>query len=236
MKHLFVRNTFFAVAILVLPGCMILNATLGVVGLVSTGPLQYAGTAYTVGEYTYEFAVNDKSPQTVFQDKMNWLLGPTPASPPENKKIRKSPPLSPEAPLHKPPAVISSSNSLLFTPPSLALPVSLRNEPTNHTQIISTHNTDSKMMTKDERSVLQKVPESVIQKPRDTPPSHRTFMRRPLNPLFEKINKLEHCLALAERVVRLEPEHGVRLSVNAPNEKHPRSGVNGSGVVRYHLE
>jgi hypothetical protein len=45
----------------------------GVLGLVTSGPAQYAGTAYTVGEYTYEYAVNGKTPDTVLGEKFAWL-------------------------------------------------------------------------------------------------------------------------------------------------------------------
>jgi hypothetical protein len=56
-----------------LAGCLAVNAVLGVIGLVASGPIQYAGTAYTVGEYTYEYAVNDKTPDVVLGEKIAWL-------------------------------------------------------------------------------------------------------------------------------------------------------------------
>ena len=76
-----VCNCLFVAALVALPGCLAVNAMFGVLGLVTSGPVQYAGTAYTVGEYTYEYAVNGKTPDTVLGEKLAWLTGDEPQSP-----------------------------------------------------------------------------------------------------------------------------------------------------------
>jgi hypothetical protein len=47
---------------------------LGAGGFFVGGPVQYAGTTYTVCEYTYEYTVNDKNPGEVLKDKIAWLM------------------------------------------------------------------------------------------------------------------------------------------------------------------
>ncbi len=76
-----VCTCLFAAALAALPGCLAVNAMFGVLGLVTSGPVQYAGTAYTVGEYTYEYAVNGKTPDTVLGEKLAWLTGDEQPSP-----------------------------------------------------------------------------------------------------------------------------------------------------------
>jgi hypothetical protein len=53
-----------------LPGCMVVGAAVSVGGYALGGPAQYAGTALSLAEYSYELAVNDKTPDTVLKDKV----------------------------------------------------------------------------------------------------------------------------------------------------------------------
>jgi hypothetical protein len=76
-----VCNCLFVAALAALPGCLAVNAMFGVLGLVTSGPVQYAGTAYTVGEYTYEYAVNGKTPDAVLGEKFAWLTEDEPQPP-----------------------------------------------------------------------------------------------------------------------------------------------------------
>jgi hypothetical protein len=57
-----------------LPGCAVVGPLLSVGGFVGMAPLQYASTAYTVGEFTYEYAANDKDPTEVIQAKIDGVL------------------------------------------------------------------------------------------------------------------------------------------------------------------
>lgn len=54
-------------------GCAVVGPVLSLGSAALTGPLQYAGTAYSVCEYTYEFAVNDRDPFEVLDDKLDGL-------------------------------------------------------------------------------------------------------------------------------------------------------------------
>lgn len=71
-----VTTTTLAVIFLcaVLPGCAVVGPLLSVGGLVGLAPLQYASTAYTVAEFSYEYAANDKDPSEVIEAKIDSVL------------------------------------------------------------------------------------------------------------------------------------------------------------------
>lgn len=57
-----------------LPGCAVVGPLLSVGSFVGAAPLQYASTAFTVGEFTYEYAANDKDPSEVIEGKIMAVL------------------------------------------------------------------------------------------------------------------------------------------------------------------
>ena len=57
-----------------LPGCAVVGPLLSMGGMVGMAPLQYASTAYTVGEFTYEYAVNENDPGEVIEAKIDSVL------------------------------------------------------------------------------------------------------------------------------------------------------------------
>lgn len=52
-----------------LSGCALIGPAVSLGGMALTGPLQYAGTVYAVCEYSYEYAVNDNTPDEVIENK-----------------------------------------------------------------------------------------------------------------------------------------------------------------------
>lgn len=64
------RLLLLVILIPILPGCMVVGAAVSVGGYALGGPAQYAGTALSLCEYSYELAVNDKTPDLVFKDKV----------------------------------------------------------------------------------------------------------------------------------------------------------------------
>ena len=58
----------------ILPGCAVVGPLLSIGGMTGFAPLQYASVAYTVGEYSYEYAANDKTPDQVIEGKINAVL------------------------------------------------------------------------------------------------------------------------------------------------------------------
>lgn len=57
-----------------LPGCAVVGPLLSVGGMAGLAPLQYASTAYTLGEFTYEYAANDKDPGEVIRAKVDGIV------------------------------------------------------------------------------------------------------------------------------------------------------------------
>jgi hypothetical protein len=78
-----------------LSGCAVVAPLLGVGGF-AFAPLQYASTVYTIGEFTYQYAANDKTPDQVVQDKYNAMVSGEAFELPE---YLDSEPAGPEAPM-----------------------------------------------------------------------------------------------------------------------------------------
>lgn len=69
-------SRFLAVSALaiLLSGCAVVGPLLSVGGMAGLAPLQYASVAYTVGEYSYEYAANDKTPDEVIKGKIDSVV------------------------------------------------------------------------------------------------------------------------------------------------------------------
>lgn len=72
------KVTIFKLAVVLslafLPGCAVVGPLLSVGGMAGLAPLQYASTVYTVGEFSYEYAVNENDPGEVIQAKIDSVL------------------------------------------------------------------------------------------------------------------------------------------------------------------
>jgi hypothetical protein len=93
-------NTVFVLFVLLsaigpLSGCAVVAPLLGAGGL-AFAPLQYVSTAYTIGEFSYEYAANDKTPAQVVQDKYDAMVSGEAFELPE---YLQSEPAGPEAPV-----------------------------------------------------------------------------------------------------------------------------------------
>ena len=58
----------------ILPGCAVIGPALSIGGMAGLAPLQYASTAFTIGEFSYQYAVNDKDPSEVIEAKIDDVL------------------------------------------------------------------------------------------------------------------------------------------------------------------
>ncbi|WP_321513436.1 hypothetical protein [uncultured Pseudodesulfovibrio sp.] len=65
---------FLALLIGLLPGCAVVGPLLSLGGFAGLAPLQYISTAYTIGEFSYEYAANDKDPGEVIEGKINAVV------------------------------------------------------------------------------------------------------------------------------------------------------------------
>lgn len=73
MKSRMLANSILLGIAASLSGCLALSALFGAGSFLLNGPAQYIGTVYAVGEYTYEYAANDKTPVTVLGEKLDKL-------------------------------------------------------------------------------------------------------------------------------------------------------------------
>ncbi|MEZ7198291.1 hypothetical protein [Pseudodesulfovibrio karagichevae] len=78
-----------------LSGCAVVAPLLGAGGL-AFAPLQYASTAYTIGEFTYQYAANDKTPDQVIEAKYDAMVSGEAFELPE---YLQSEPAGPQAPV-----------------------------------------------------------------------------------------------------------------------------------------
>lgn len=64
---------FMSAAPFALAGCLAVNTVLGVGSLLAPGPLQFAGTFYGIANYTFQYAVNDRTPLQVVEEDFRVL-------------------------------------------------------------------------------------------------------------------------------------------------------------------
>ena len=57
-----------------LPGCAVVGPLLSLGSMAGLAPLQYVSAAYTVGEFSYEYAANDNDPAELIEKKINNVL------------------------------------------------------------------------------------------------------------------------------------------------------------------
>jgi len=79
-----------------LSGCAVVAGPLLGAGGLAFAPLQYASTAYTLGEFTYQYAANDRTPDQVLEAKYDAVVSGEAFALPE---YLKSEPAGPEAPV-----------------------------------------------------------------------------------------------------------------------------------------
>lgn len=83
---------FLLAAVTSLSGCLAVNMALGAGGLLLGAPVQYAAVAYSVGEYSYQYGVNGKTPVEVMGEKLAFLspdrkAAPSPDARPDTPRL-----------------------------------------------------------------------------------------------------------------------------------------------------
>jgi len=228
MKKTIVRSCIFSAIVLVLPGCLAINAILGVVGFMTTGPIQYAGTAYSIGEYTYEYAVNDKTPDEVIEEKLT-LLMPVEEAPQlagYAKAFRKS--------VMSPPLIEEDSAVQLAQaspePVPTVVPTRFKQTPT-----VVAHQATIPILRIAAVPVVKSAPARmpIVQASISRPTPRHTYIERDTDPLLAKLSRLEQTLNQAERMAAREPEQGVRFSVPSYEDGQIENGINGSWSIRH---
>lgn len=212
-----------------LAGCLAINAMFGVLGLVGPAPIQYAGTAYSVGEYTYQFAVNDKTPDEVLGEKFAWLIGPDASSTPQT--FPSAPTLA-EPTLGKPTLMLADAGAapMAATEPVVMVPVSMPLGPATSEE---SEAAISREPTPDPDLIPIPMRRAWTDQP-DAGPARAVVAARAgaIGPdlLAQRLNRLESSLAQAERMYLRGIGQGVRCTASTPDGQ---GGVSGTGSVRH---
>ncbi|MFH1914025.1 MAG: hypothetical protein ABIK45_07110 [Pseudomonadota bacterium] len=226
------RPIWMAAALLaVLPtslaGCLAVNAMFGVLGLVGPAPIQYAGTAYSVGEYAYHFTVNDKTPDEVLGEKFAWLTGLDEPLTPETH--------TPASPRVEPSFMLASAEPApMAAMGQVAIPPAPAPSKKRETAPIATISRESNPET---------APEPIRRAGTDQPdsrPAHAVVIPHAVviahavvigpDSQAERLNRLESSLAQAERMYLRGFVQGVRCTASTPDGQ---GGVSGTGSVRH---
>jgi len=249
MKQTLVRSALITALVVILPGCVLINTVLGVVGLMSSGPVQYMGAAYSIGEYTYEYTVNDKTPDEVIVAKVAWLFGSD--DEPEAVKYANNVPLPAniDRPISTPNINLASAKAVLrperrTSAPSL-MKVKLTPADTSTPSPIVVA-AATKRQSKPQRvkrpttrpvsprtSVAQtRSPAPAIQTLASTSTPRHTYVEHAPDPLLERMTRMEQSFALAERMANHKPIKGIRYSVKT-KEAGQTLTINGSWSIRH---
>jgi len=246
MKWKLVRNCIFTAAVMVLPGCLAMNAVLGVLGYLGTGPVQYAGTAYSITEYTYEYVVNDKTPDQTIKEKFAWII-PAEEEPEQlefAKTFRQPDTPGPSGEMNSEvivaEATLGASRALTLTPEHKEKPtVTIASLPPALEMKTATA---KPRRVQRQRHPRKKSPPAVGQAPgtaTGTPPAKATqhvYVQRETDPLLERLNRLEMAFCQAEDIVSNHPAQGLLLSVQSDGtEGGTRHGINGSWSIRHRV-
>jgi len=230
------------VALTVLPGCLAINAALGVFGAIGPPAAQLAGAAYTVAEYSYEYGAHDRTPDEVFLAKFDWLLDdedePEPAALAGALSAAVSGPRMADSP--RPMAAVTDAGDVLGSvAESVAVPETRAMQPVMTTAPVKAAlKADPALRTVRVRAAAAKVPTRTAVReqarpvaPRKAVPAH-TYVSHAPNPLQARLDRLENGLAQAEALYLSEPADGLRLSV-PPRDGDPcAQGVNGGNSLR----
>ncbi|EGB15350.1 hypothetical protein DND132_2145 [Pseudodesulfovibrio mercurii] len=233
MNHASYRRLLLLGALTLLPGCLAANAALGVFGLMGPPVAQLAGAAYTVAECSYEYGVNDRTPDQVFLAKFDWLLedgegnepapaafagalrrtvdGPTQADAPQAVAVAKAAPKTGNrtGPVAEPVA----------EPVAVAATIPVKNHTVAPKRAVAAV------------APARPVPNRIAPVPRRTVPAHTYVVHEP-DPLLARLDRLESGLAQAERLYLSRSEVGLRLSVPPCDGDPCAQGVNGGSSLR----
>ncbi|MDC0335323.1 hypothetical protein OAN24_00290 [Pseudodesulfovibrio sp.] len=238
MNRTLFRSCIITAAALILPGCLAINALLGVAGFLTTGPIQYAGTAYSIGEYSYEYAVNDKTPDEVIEEKFALFfdvepdpamkgyakaLGTTTMAKVTPKALPKRQPIEPS---------LAAAPRVTLTPTSQTAPIMVATLRTRTPHQAPARPTPvRKQVTREAPAPV--TPKPIVQTAVIMPTPQHTYVERQRDPLLEKLARMEQTLAQAEQVMNQEPSHGVRYSISTEEAGQTGTGISGSWSIRH---
>lgn len=216
-----------------LSGCLAISAGLGALSFLGPPAVQLAGVAYTVSEYSYEYAAHDRTPDQVLMAKFDWLVPAEEQAPAHRKQYRN---VAMATPLVHVPALLQSDRPDLE--PLFELSRSHPVMEAGHTIVPERIETvvvrQPKRIEARPAPVTQKRPEVVaaVAVAPETGPVHDYIYRTP-DPIQIRMNRMESALRQAEAVFASQPANGVRLSMPCPDGDPCHQGLNGSWSIRH---
>jgi len=229
-------------ALTALPGCLAINAALGVLGAMGPPAAQLAGAAYTVAEYSYEYGAHDRTPDEVFLAKFDWLLGdgdvPDPAA--FAGALSAAMPGAQPMDAARPTVVVADAPAGRRARPSFnhaARPVALAAakrpvQPVKKVMPVTKASKAAPVKRIAKTPARPIVRESAQNVPVRVPvPVHRYVAHTP-DPLLVRLDRLENGLAQAEALYLSETGGGLRLSVPPCDGNPCDQGVNGGSSLR----
>jgi len=251
MRSTLCRNCLGLLALPLLSGCLLVNAFLGVAGLVGTGPIQYASTAYSVGEYAYQYAVNDKTPDEVIEEKLAFFIGPFDDEG-EAAEVTQLAQLGTRESKSIAHTALGTESSTVFPTHSLApvdvkttpntvkpTPIDLAAAPTPSPRklvplpaprrIVAAHAAPVRPARPRPKAATGPV------RPAPSPSVPAAVAPQPVetDPVLARMHRLERCLADAERIALARPENGLRLPVATEDAGQTAPEMSGGWSIRH---
>lgn len=230
MRWTLLRSCIFTAAVLVLPGCLLINAALTGLGFIGTGGLEYAGTVYSIAEYSYEYAANDKTPDEVIEDKLAWLVGEDEETTMLAETARPTP--TPSMANNRPNLHLLAQKRATPTMRSLVEPdpamiAALEDAAMNFETAAGPIPVSPLRITKKGAA-----PVKPVARMKRIDPQHQ-YIARDTDPLLTRLDRLELAFRQAEAVVAGATDQGVKLSIQ-PNDGAPEEqGISGSWSIRH---
>jgi hypothetical protein len=232
-------------ALTILPGCLAINAALGVFGVIGPPAAQLAGAAYTVAEYSYEYGAHDRTPDEVFLAKFDWLMEdgdePDPAAFAGALSAAVPGPQIADGPR---PTVALADAGEMFSP--FARPdAGPHNEPIAAPLVKTSRTVKARLKARPVKKAKRSAPvkrAAKVQRLAPGEPAQDTLPRRPApvhtyvahapDPLLTRLDRIENGLAQAEALYLSETKDGLRLSVPPCDGDPCTQGVNGGHSLR----
>jgi len=221
MKRL-CRSCLCTAALPLLSGCLLINAFLGVAGLVGPAPIQYASSAYTVGEYAYHYAARGKTPDEVIEEKLAAL---PPADEPEVEAtlMADAAPESFAEPIPEP-VQEAAPAPIVLAATSMPVPSAVTAAPAALRPAVPVVSRPSR------RAVAEPAAIPAVWTPEALPYAAP-------DPLLMRMDRMESALAQAERMVLsrtgARTGDGPRMEATTQDAGQPGPGVSGGWSIRH---
>ncbi|WP_316896315.1 hypothetical protein [Pseudodesulfovibrio indicus] len=231
MKRIHLASLSVLALAALLPGCLAANAALGVMGLFGPPAVQLVGAAYAVAEYSYEYSVNDRTPDEVIAARLSWVFpsddGPsvTEYGSAFRRTVTAGDLRIPTATLPQG-ATEPTLTALAAQEPDPAPRPALGAVPAPASRPVAVQKPGSRKSRTVPTQIAQAAPPQVRR------PVLHAYVERTADPLLERMQRMEQGLRQAESLY-LADGGGLLLSVPAREADPSAQGVSGSWSIRH---